>query len=283
VRPNIPTLIIDPVMLFREGLRCILHNAGFQPVWCSDVPPLAPVPELSGQASPLLIVGTEVEEAMIQVAEVRRFYPMCRLVLMLQDISKERVIAAIRCGVRTVVCKGTSCEALIGTLKLVLDGATVLPSDALDALLDVQDVAPMTITRFSGAPRIETVEMSDVSPEQCAGLTAREMSALQWLRDGLPNKEIARRMDITEATVKVHVKAILRKTRTKNRTQVAMWASKLELMRQTASANRDTASASDLGDGPETLAQPFPLIGASIESLRAGASSKLTVGNQRLI
>ena len=47
------------------------------------------------------------------------------------------------------------------------------------------------------------------------------------LREGQPNKEIARGLGITEATVKVHVKAILRKARVRNRTQVALWAAEL--------------------------------------------------------
>jgi two-component system nitrate/nitrite response regulator NarL len=41
---------------------------------------------------------------------------------------------------------------------------------------------------------------------------------------GAPNKIIARQLDVTEATVKVHVKAILRKVGAANRTQAAMWA-----------------------------------------------------------
>jgi two-component system nitrate/nitrite response regulator NarL len=41
---------------------------------------------------------------------------------------------------------------------------------------------------------------------------------------GAPNKVIARKLDVAEATVKVHIKAILRKIRVANRTQAAMWA-----------------------------------------------------------
>jgi two-component system nitrate/nitrite response regulator NarL len=234
-------------------------------VWCSDVPPVAPLPALSEQDSPLLIIGSDVEEAIAQIGETRRFYPMARLVLMLDDMSKERVISAIRCGARTVIGKHTSCEALIGTLKLVLDGATVLPSSVLDTFLDDQDTAPMAVACFNGAPKIATVETSEVSWHQGSGLTTRETGVLHWLRDGLPNKEIARRMEITEATVKVHVKAILRKTRMKNRTQVAMWASRLEPTRLAASANQHDASAADREDGHETVVKPFPFAGTSVD------------------
>jgi two-component system nitrate/nitrite response regulator NarL len=56
-------------------------------------------------------------------------------------------------------------------------------------------------------------------------LSVREREILSCLREGAPNKLIARKLEITEATIKVHVKAILRKIGAANRTQAAMWAS----------------------------------------------------------
>ena len=52
----------------------------------------------------------------------------------------------------------------------------------------------------------------------------REAEILECLTRGEANKLIARKFDITEATVKVHIKAILRKIQVKNRTQAAIWA-----------------------------------------------------------
>lgn len=54
-------------------------------------------------------------------------------------------------------------------------------------------------------------------------LSPREQSILQCLIEGNSNKGIARKINIAEATVKVHVKAILRKIRVQNRTQAAIW------------------------------------------------------------
>lgn len=55
-------------------------------------------------------------------------------------------------------------------------------------------------------------------------LTVREQQIIEHLTHGATNKEIARELDITEATVKVHIKTILRKLGLKNRTQVALRA-----------------------------------------------------------
>lgn len=55
-------------------------------------------------------------------------------------------------------------------------------------------------------------------------LSEREKQILQGIARGESNKAIARRLAITESTVKVHVKTILRKVNARNRTQAAVWA-----------------------------------------------------------
>jgi two-component system nitrate/nitrite response regulator NarL len=237
-------------MLFREGLRRILYEAGFQPIWCSDSPPVGPLPALSGQVSPLLIIGTEIEEAMVQISEVKRLYPSCRLVLLLDVMSPQQLVAAVRCGVSTIVHKHSSCEALIGTIRLVLDGATVLPSGLLSVLLEALNL-PTAIPTV--AAKSAHADPASSAPPAAFGLSERELSVMRSLRDGLSNKEIARRLDISEATVKVHVKAILRKTRARNRTQVAILASKIELEQAPHVSRHDDQIARSLSIGQFAL------------------------------
>jgi DNA-binding NarL/FixJ family response regulator len=61
-------------------------------------------------------------------------------------------------------------------------------------------------------------------------LTAREMEVLQLLAEGLPNKSIAQRLDISEHTVKFHVNAILRKLEAQSRTEAVVQATRLGLI-----------------------------------------------------
>ena len=61
-------------------------------------------------------------------------------------------------------------------------------------------------------------------PRNHPGLSEREVQILDGLVKGHPNKVIARTCNVTEATVKVHMKSILRKIRVDNRTQAAIWA-----------------------------------------------------------
>jgi two-component system nitrate/nitrite response regulator NarL len=74
-------------------------------------------------------------------------------------------------------------------------------------------------------PRAEESEaiLVTTSDAMAPQLSPREKLILRCLIEGDSNKCIARKMDITEATVKVHVKAILRKIRVHNRTQAAIW------------------------------------------------------------
>jgi two-component system nitrate/nitrite response regulator NarL len=58
----------------------------------------------------------------------------------------------------------------------------------------------------------------------CHKLSSRETEILYCLTKGSPNKVIARQLNLCEATVKVHIKAILRKIGVFNRTQAAIWA-----------------------------------------------------------
>jgi two-component system, NarL family, nitrate/nitrite response regulator NarL len=117
-------------------------------------------------------------------------------------------------------CLGASApDVLIKSLELVMLGETVLPSEVLRSILHGSLQRPEQ-------PRHDHAAQ-DPKPSDLMGckLSAKETQVLSYLCDGSSNKIIAHKLDITEATVKVHVKAILRKIGASNRTQAAMWAS----------------------------------------------------------
>jgi len=71
---------------------------------------------------------------------------------------------------------------------------------------------------------VKLEEFNDNQVSDVPSLSRREMLILRMLMQGASNKTIARNLVITESTVKVHMKAILRKLRLQNRTQAAIWA-----------------------------------------------------------
>jgi two-component system nitrate/nitrite response regulator NarL len=115
---------------------------------------------------------------------------------------------AIQAGADAYLMKDISVDALIQSLRLVMMGEKVFPSH-LAALL-ISGKAGGTVSVDGAASR--------------KGLSQREMQILQCLLNGDSNKMIANRIGITEATIKVHLKSVLRKINASNRTQAAIWA-----------------------------------------------------------
>ena len=110
-------------------------------------------------------------------------------------------------------------------LELLLRGETVLPS-VIVSLLAGHGAAESQLPAGSSAQRRNGGE-SAVSPEESKklpGLSTRQTAILEGLIGGTPNKELAHQLRLSEATVKLHVKAVLRKINVRNRTQAAVWA-----------------------------------------------------------
>jgi two-component system nitrate/nitrite response regulator NarL len=74
------------------------------------------------------------------------------------------------------------------------------------------------------SPSAPSAGEAPISVQATSHLSARELRVLQLLTTGCSNKAIARDLAISDATVKVHVQALLRKVNVQNRTQAALWA-----------------------------------------------------------
>jgi two-component system nitrate/nitrite response regulator NarL len=98
---------------------------------------------------------------------------------------------------------------------LVMLGEAILPTELLSNLSrQIKD--PRDVRRVERRPE----KVLCILPK----LSLREECILRCIAEGDPNKIIARKMGIADATVKVHVKAILRKIGVENRTQAAIWS-----------------------------------------------------------
>jgi two-component system nitrate/nitrite response regulator NarL len=117
---------------------------------------------------------------------------------------------AFAAGADGYVLKSISSAALIDSLRLVLHGEKVFPRTLGNLIAQLRDGA-------GESPAHET-RVGNV------WLATRELAILQGLAQGHTNKRIAITLGITEATVKVNLKAVLRKLGMSNRTQVAIWA-----------------------------------------------------------
>lgn len=209
---DIDVSIVCPNSLVKEGLSRILsedcfkvrnsfHDAG---PFLSDAPGHAFVRD--GEIIVFEGSGADVER---HIAALRERLPNCRLVLLADNFNFDRMTSVFRAGADGYLVKDIECRSLVESLKLIACGEKVLPSQL------VKHLPPN-----SGMAEAELNDGADL----LATLSERELGTLRCLIMGYPNKVIAYRLDISEATVKVHVKAILRKLGVQNRTQAAIRA-----------------------------------------------------------
>ncbi|WP_234681011.1 LuxR C-terminal-related transcriptional regulator [Bradyrhizobium monzae] len=259
-------VLIGKNVLIREGIARILHTANFR------IPISASSPEelpSSFQAEQLMFLivhtGDDFGLGIEQIGYIKDRYPDARIAIVSDNYRPVELASAFRAGANGYFVNVNSCDAFIKSVELVTMGETVFPPAFLSFALDgnrERETAP-----FSDNEHVICVASEDtISPQ----LSPREKAILSCLIEGDSNKCIARKIDIAEATVKVHVKAILRKIRVQNRTQAAIWGMNHgSLVRAT---NGRAPSAVDAGGGiaiakpvemmseMEQLKEPAPLV-----------------------
>jgi two-component system nitrate/nitrite response regulator NarL len=218
VRP-LRTLLVEPNALLREGLRRILSETVYAPTAAAGS-----LDELSSQCGPdsgtivLVADASRDHEGICRQAKLlKEQNPNAKVVMLVEQYDLNQVLSAFRSGADAYLRKSISCEVLVKSLDLVLLGEVIFPGAILDLLRDQE-------ARIEQDKQASTPEAPQELSPPAKGLSVRETVILRCLMDGDSNKIIARKFDITEATVKVHVKAILRKIQAKNRTQAAIWA-----------------------------------------------------------
>ena len=142
------------------------------------------------------------------IAGLCRSLPDVPVVILSESEDPGDMKLAITSGARGYILKTARPAALIHALRLVLSGEAYVPP----AVLNQVDAAP---------PEAET---EDAETSAIRRLTPREREIVDQLVEGRSNKQIAKELEINEGTVKVHLKAVLRKLGVANRTQAALLA-----------------------------------------------------------
>jgi two-component system nitrate/nitrite response regulator NarL len=264
------TVVIDENSLFREGLKRILSNTRFRVA--AALREVGELKMLSLQSSSAVLVltggrgGKAKGSSVRDVKLIKQSYPLARVMVLGEHCDLNELVTTFRAGADGYVLKTITPEVLMKSLELLMLGETVLPSSILLTALTNGggEISPPSEIRAAPTPvaaeamlvptvvqqskiseACDAVPASELDPPERAlplTLTDREAAILTCLTEGQSNKRIARKFGVAEATVKVHVKAILRKIRAKNRTQAAIWAVDHALRPSELRAN--TASAS---------------------------------------
>jgi len=215
------TVLIGKSVLIREGISRILRAEHFRISASASCVDELPPAKLEKHQLLFLIVhtGDDFEFALSQIRLLREKHPKGRVAMVADHYRLDELASAFRAGANGYFADVMTCDAFIKSVELVLMGETIFPKAFLSFALDSER-----------APADKAVVLSEESDqaiiltmEDTPQLSPREKSILQCLVEGNSNKCIARKVGIAEATVKVHVKAILRKIRVQNRTQAAIW------------------------------------------------------------
>jgi DNA-binding NarL/FixJ family response regulator len=221
-RQSSAIILVGKNTLFREGLAGILRSADFRilaSVSCAD----DLLPSKLQPHRPLFLVvhtGDDFGDAVEQIELFRDQHPGGRIAIVTYHYRLGDLVSAFRAGAHGYFVDVVACDVFIKSIELVMMGETIFPPAFMPFVLDPEGASLGEAAPHDENNRAILIRTKDTLAPQ---LSTREKSILRCLIEGNSNKCIARKINIAEATVKVHVKAILRKIRLQNRTQAAIW------------------------------------------------------------
>jgi DNA-binding NarL/FixJ family response regulator len=217
-REKVKLIIVDDHPVFREGLRqCLEAHARFQVIaTVGGGDELWRAVRAHGRPQVVLMDVEMPGDSGIDLTQaLREKLPEVRVVMLTAYSDPERVFAALKAGAVGYLLKNVSPNEIRMTVERAAAGEPILSAD----------IAGQVLREFER----ERAEARD--REQLAELTPREEEILKLLATGESNREIGKRLFISEQTVKNHVASIFRKLHVNDRTKAALLAVKFGLGR----------------------------------------------------
>jgi two-component system, NarL family, nitrate/nitrite response regulator NarL len=217
---KVATVLVSRSSTFGAGLRLMLSGTRFA-VLEKTFKSVAALPSFL-EAVPVLAVvdASGSSEALPEmVGQLKTQCPYARVAVLADHFEPRDVLSAHRAGATGFFQTTVRCDVLAMSLPLLMLGETIFPSDMALAAMQALSLAPRH--EIKGSP----VRAGSLISGSIHELSHRELEILRCLTEGAQNKTIAQKFAVAEATVKVHVKAILKKLGAANRTQAALWAS----------------------------------------------------------
>lgn len=216
-------LLIDDHALFRIGLSELLERRGIEVV-AAEGDCLEGI-RLVGEARPdvvLLDMRMPKMSGIDVLRAVQKGQVDMPIVMLTTSTDERDVIDALQAGARGYLLKDMEPDELIDALERIVAGQTVVAPE-------LTGVLAKAVQGEANAPAAPHATIADLTP--------REREILCHLAEGQSNKVIARNLGISDGTVKLHVKAILRKLDVHSRVEAAVIAVERELCGRGGSTN----------------------------------------------
>ncbi|MBO7922558.1 LuxR family two component transcriptional regulator [Alteromonas sp. 76-1] len=206
-------LVADDHPLFREALSGALgpyfENAQILEAGSLDAA-LAVLNEYDGIELVLLDLNMPGGEYFNGIITLREQYPNIPIGVVSGSDTVEVVAQVMSLGAQGFIPKVSATREMAQAIVDIIAGKKWLPEGMEEELEKVDDELKLLLQRFRE-------------------LTPKQIQVLSFLRAGLMNKQIAHEMNVTEATIKAHISAILRKLEINTRTQAVLLMDKLQL------------------------------------------------------
>jgi DNA-binding NarL/FixJ family response regulator len=159
----------------------------------------------------LLDLGLRNQNSLQVVKLVKKHFQETKIIVMDLIPLQADVFEFVQAGVSGFILKDANVAKFIKTIRLVYQGAQVLPPNLTGSLFS--QIVDKAVIESSPSKIIESVKM-----------TKRERQVIDLVADGLTNKEVAQRLHLSTYTVKSHIHNILEKLALHTRVQIANYA-----------------------------------------------------------
>jgi len=206
---KIRVLVADDHALVRQGIAGLL---GAQPEFdvVGQVPTGQQAVEAAVELRPdvvLLDIQMSGGDGMWALEELQRQVPESHVLMLTVSTDDEHLKESLRRGAKGYLLKSSPADSLFQAIREVARGESIVPGAMAGRIL--AGLSPAKGVHGAGS-------------EVC--LSIREQEVLRLLSRGATNRNIAEALEISENTVKAHLKSILRKLGVSNRVEAAGWA-----------------------------------------------------------
>jgi DNA-binding NarL/FixJ family response regulator len=227
-RKPIRVLLVDDQVLMRRGLRKLLEvEDGIEVVGeaADGVEALRFIPETRPDVA-LVDARMPKMDGVELIRRLSQEHPRVAAIVLTTFDDDEYVFGGLRAGARGYLLKDTPPEELVSAIEKASRDETVLGGQIASRVVsELRRTTPAELP-----PRPEHRVLSE-----------RELEVAELVGEGATNREISRRLYITEGTAKNHISKILRKLGLRDRTQLALYAVERGWMKQTESPDSPPA------------------------------------------
>lgn len=230
----IQLLVVDDHTLFRRGLIALLLQDGRFEV-LAQAGDIGEALRCVEQGKPdLILLDNHLPgvRGVDGIGSLKAAFPGVSILMLTVSESEDDLAAALQAGADGYLLKTVETEHLCESIVKVLAGESVVSPEMMTKFVNVfrtrRAHASAVSTGLSGSIR-NGVAQGVTEPSNIDLLSTREREILTLIAQGNSNKAIARKLDIAETTVKIHVQHIFRKLQLTSRVQAAVFAAGLGL------------------------------------------------------